>query len=173
MSKGGRWIANFSVAIRDFLLSRARKDLDQEKKNHKTAFATLVYGGVRSGGFLLSKAFAFMASPTYHVACAVILLKNPPRSKWSTIVQHLRESYYVKDSMEFEWMLILFIGQGEILPKIADNIKRHAARDVGILYADLKRKTIINSDAFIARRAAQILHPSHLVKKPSRWKSRS
>lgn len=171
MIKGGRWIANFSVAIRDFLLSQAIKEVDQEKQSHKTKFDTLIYGGVRSGGFLLSKAFAFMASPTYKVGCAVIHIQNPPRTKWSAIVQYLRESYYVKDSMEFEWMWIVFYGQGEVLPRVAENIKRHASREVGLLYSDLKKKTIINSDSFISRRGAKLFDPANLDKNWSRYKT--
>ncbi|MFW9855325.1 MAG: hypothetical protein ACFFFG_09690 [Candidatus Thorarchaeota archaeon] len=170
MIRGGRWIASFDTAFRKFLVSNALKNVDTDKTHNKSEYATMVYGGVRSGGLLLSRAFAFMASPTYKVGLGAIFLPDPTRAKWSTIVQYLRESGFVKDVMEFEWMWILLFGHGKLPPKAADNLQRHTSRELGLLYADLKHKTIINSDAFISRRGAKLFNPANLDKKPYRSK---
>ncbi|NHJ01289.1 MAG: hypothetical protein EAX86_04060 [Candidatus Heimdallarchaeota archaeon] len=168
MIKGGRWIASFDVAIRDFDIATTLKKkatFDQKKK-----FDALIFGGVRNKGFVLSKAFAFMASPTYRVGCSVIYLEKAPSIKWSTLVENIRDATTVMSAMEFEWMWLLFFGEGNLISKVEKGITTYKSRTLGLLYADLKNKVIINSNTFISRHGAKLFNPINLDKKYSSFK---
>ncbi len=162
MMKGGRWIATFNVAIRDFNIASMRKKRKEDHQKHD--IDSLIYGGVRDRGFVLSRAFSFMASPTYRVGCAAIHLENATNARWSTLVSYMRESGSVREIMEFEWYWLLFFGEGKLPSKVIHNINRHTSRELGLVYADLKNIAIYNSDSFIARRGAKIFHPKNLKK---------
>jgi hypothetical protein len=168
MIKGGRWIATFDVAIRNFNLATTLEN--KGTFIQKTDVDALIFGGVRHRGFILSKAFSYMASPTYRVGCSVVHLDKPQSVKWSTIVDIMRDGTTIMSAMEFEWMWLLFFGEGDLPPKVEKNIKSHTSRTLGLLYADLKNKTIINSDTFISRHGAKLFSPTNLDKKPSRLK---
>ncbi len=166
--KGGRWIATFDIAIRDYSIAQMFK---KKKKSHsKNPIDSLIYGGVRHRGFVLSRAFSFMASPTYRVGCATIHLKNVTNAKWSVLVGWMREATSLMGAMEFEWMWLLFFGEGKLPTKTIHNINRHTSRDLGLLYADLKNIEIFNSDSFIARHGVKLFHPKNLIKSKSRLK---
>ena len=168
MTGGGRWIATFNIAIRDFNISKAfisKKDVVQSSEIN-----ALIYGGVRNRGFILSRAFAFMASPTYQVGCAAVVLNNPKNAKWSKIVDRMRDITTIKTEMEFEWLWLLIFGFGPLPSKIIQKINSHVTRELGLLYVDLQNNKIYNSDGFIARHGAKIFHPKNLKKKPSRFK---
>ncbi|MFX1285990.1 MAG: hypothetical protein ACFFB5_20270 [Promethearchaeota archaeon] len=166
--KGGRWIATFDIAIRDYNITQMSK---KDKKSHpKNTIDSLIYGGVRHRGFVLSRAFSFMASPTYRVGCATIYLKNVTNVKWSVLVGWMREVTSLMGAMEFEWMWLLLFGEGKLPTKVIHNINRHTSRELGLLYADLKNIEIFNSDSFIARRGAKLFHPKNLIKSKSRLK---
>jgi hypothetical protein len=168
MIKGGRWIATFNTAVRNFNLEYALGE--KGKVSLKNPIDCLIYGGVKQKGFLLSKAFSFLASPTYKVGCAAIHIKNATKTKWSFLVDWMREVNLLKESMEFEWIWVLFYGEGEILSKVINNIERHSSREYGVLYADLKNKCIFHSDSFISRRGAKLFNPEKIKKGKSRWK---
>lgn len=168
MIGGGRWIATFNIAIRDFNVNKmANPKKSVEQSSH---INTLIYGGVRNRGFILSRAFSFMASPTYRVGCAAITVKNPTNLKWSGIVTHMRDVTTIKREMEFEWIWVLLFGVGSVSPKVSQKIQTHVSRELGLLYADLKGKEIYNSDGFIARHGAKLFHPNNLDKKPTKLK---
>lgn len=166
--KGGRWIANFDIAIRDFNINRVTKD--KSYIEHAKDFAALVYGGVKGKGFILSRAFAFLASPTYVVACAAIDLQRASNAKWSTIVDWIRQVRNVMDLMEFEWAWIVFFGEDSLPDKVKNHFERFNQREIGLVYADLKGNQVINSDGFIARRGAKLFHPKNLEEHPFRLK---
>ncbi|MFX0183242.1 MAG: hypothetical protein ACFE95_09210 [Candidatus Hodarchaeota archaeon] len=165
--KGGRWIATFDHAIRGFNINFTinEKNLKQDKD-----FDLVVYGGVRAKGFVLSRAFSFIASPTYKVACAVVGLDRASQVKWSFLVKWLREAQTLKEAMEFEWLWVLFYGEESLKESVIKKIKRHTQQDLAILYADIKNNTLTNSDSFIARRGERLFHPSNLDKKGFRFK---
>jgi len=161
--KGGRWIANFDVAIRDFNIRKVMKNkghLDQLKD-----LTALIYGGVKGKGFILSRAFAFLASPTYVVACAVIDIQNTKNMKWSTIVDWVRQVRYIMDIMEFEWSWIVFFGEGNLPDKVLNHFQKFNQREIGLVYANLTSNQIYNSDGFIARRGAKLFHPENVDRK--------
>lgn len=160
--KGGRWIATFDHAIRDFniAITKTEKNLQQEKN-----FDLVVYGGVRGKGFFLSRVFAFIASPTYKVACIVVSLNRASQVKWSYIVRRIRDAQTLKDVMEFEWIWVLFFGDESPNESIVKKIERLQQQDIAILYANIKKNTLTHSDSFIARRGAKLFHPSNLDKK--------
>jgi hypothetical protein len=171
MIGGGRWIATFNIAIRDFNIAKTMP----KKKGviQSNDFNSLIYGGVRHSGFIISKAYAFIASPTYRVGCATIVLDNPNNAKWSSIVNWLRDINTIKQEMEFEWIWLLLFGFGSLPTKITHRIRSHVSKEIGLLYADLKNTEIHNSDGFIARHGAKLFHPKNLHKKKSRiqfWK---
>jgi hypothetical protein len=167
MIKGGRWIATFNISIRNFNLEYALGE--KSKATLKNPIDCLIYGGVKQKGFLLSRAFSFMASPTYLVGCAAIYIKNATKTRWSFLVDWMREINTLKDSMEFEWIWALFFGEEQIPPKIIQNIERHSSRELGVLYADLKNKAIYHSDSFISRRGGKLFNPEKVKKGKSRW----
>jgi hypothetical protein len=161
--KGGRWIANFDIATRDFDLSSILKAKKVEEPNKK--LDGLIYGGVRGKGFILSRAFAFLASPTYVVACSVIDLQNTSKTKWSTIVSWIRAIRGFMESMEFEWSWIVFFGHGQLPERVLNHFERFNQREIGLVYANLKSKEIVCSEGFIARRGAKIFDPGQMDKK--------
>ncbi|MFX0149583.1 MAG: hypothetical protein ACFFAJ_02270 [Candidatus Hodarchaeota archaeon] len=165
--KGGRWIATFDHAIRSFNINLTSND--KSVKQDKD-FDLVVYGGVRAKGFVLSRAFSFIASPTYKVACVVVNLDRASQVKWSFVIKWLREAQTLKEAMEFEWLWVLFFGEEELKDSIIRKIKRHTQRDLAILYADIKNNTLTNSDSFIARRGEKLFHPSNLDKQRVRFK---
>jgi hypothetical protein len=168
MIGGGRWIATFNIAIRDFKINNAfksKKDVTQSSEIN-----SLIYGGVRHSGFILSRAFSFMASPTYRVGCAAIALNSPKKAKWSQIVNHMRDVNTIKREMDFEWIWLLFFGNGPIPPELIKKIESHVTKEFGLLYSDLENNKIYNSDGFIARHGVKIFHPRNLNQKPSRLK---
>ena len=168
MIRGGRWIASFDHAIRGFNIKKAKKRYKEQQKND---YDLVVYGGVRgSSGFLLSRLFSFLASPTYKVACIVIELRNPPEIKWPFIVGWIREITTLKRIMEFEWLWILFYGEGEISKSLSEKIDRFTQRDIALLYADIKNNGIVNSDTFIGKRGGKLFHPNNLDRKSLREK---
>jgi hypothetical protein len=167
--KGGRWIATFNIAIRKFKLSFVGTDKDLKKSKD---YDLLVYGGVRHKGFLLSAAFAFLASPTYKVACAVIHLKRASDVKWSVIVDRMREVRKLMDVMDFEWVWLLFIGEEKLPLQMKTKIERHADRTLGLLYADIKNNELFISSSFISRRGEKLFHPRNLDKGKSKSKGR-
>ncbi|MFX0206296.1 MAG: hypothetical protein ACFFDT_09930 [Candidatus Hodarchaeota archaeon] len=161
--KGGRWIANFDVAIRDFNIKKVMKDkshLDQSKD-----FSALIYGGVKGKGFILSRAFAFLASPTYIVACAVIDLQRAKSIKWSAIVDWIRQVRNIMDIMEFEWSWIVFFGEGNLPDKVLGHFQKFNQREIGLVYANLTGIEVYNSDCFIGRRGAKLFHPKNVDRK--------
>ena len=161
--KGGRWIANFDVAIRDFDIKKVMKNkghFDQSKE-----FADLIYGGVKGKGFILSRAFAFLASPTYIVSCAVVDLQRVKNIKWSTIVDWIRHLRNIMDIMEFEWSWIVFFGEGNLPDKVLNHFQRFNQREIGLVYADLAGNQVYNSDGFIGRRGAKLFHPENIDRK--------
>ncbi|MFW9905511.1 MAG: hypothetical protein ACFFFH_14310 [Candidatus Thorarchaeota archaeon] len=168
MIKGGRWVATFDVAIRDFNISTLSEKYTKSDQKHN--IDSLIYGGVRHKGFILSRAFSFMASPTYRVGCAVIHLTNIINARWSFLVEYIREVGSIKEKMEFEWMWLLFFGEGKLKSKVIKNINQHSSRELGILYADLKNVEIQVSDSFIARHGLKLFHPKNLAKQSSRLK---
>ncbi|MHA2224899.1 MAG: hypothetical protein ACXAC8_06830 [Candidatus Hodarchaeales archaeon] len=161
MIKGGRWIATFDHSIRNFNIQYASKEKTLKQKKD---FDLLVYGGVRSRGFFLSAAFSFLASPTYRVGCAVINLKNASNVKWSILAEWIRDVQDLMDLMEFEWIWILFFGEGKIPPKTVSRIESYSKRTLGLLYADIRNKTLLNSNSFISRRGSKLFHPKNLNK---------
>ena len=168
MIGGGRWIATFDMAIRNFDINKMtspKKHVEQS-----TTIDSLIYGGVRHSGFVISRAYAFIASPTYRVGCAALAVKNPSNVRWTGIVNWIRDVTTIKQEMEFEWIWILLFGLGPLSPKMAQKIRMHASKEVGLLYADLKGKEIYNSDGFIARHGAKLFHPDNLDRKPSKLK---
>jgi hypothetical protein len=160
MIKGGRWIATFDHAIRGFNIKEAKKSYKEQQKND---YDLVVYGGVRgSSGFLLSRLFSFLASPTYNVACVTIKIRKPSDIKWSSIVEWIREITTLKRIMEFEWLWILFYGEGNISKSLKDKIDRFTQRDIALLYADIRNKDIVFSDTFIGKRGGKLFHPKNL-----------
>ncbi|WP_455143047.1 hypothetical protein [Candidatus Hodarchaeum mangrovi] len=166
--KGGRWIANFDLSLRDFDISKALKgkNIDESKK----PVDALIYGGVRGKGFILSRAFAFLASPTYVVACSVIELQNASKTKWSTIVSWIRYLRALMEIMEFEWSWLVFFGEENLPDNVMGHLKRFNQREIGLVYANLKNKEFIHSEGFIARRGATLFNPSEMDKKGLRLK---
>lgn len=162
MIKGGRWIANFDRSFRGFNISRALKKSKVLQKNDVDLF---VYGGVKGKGFLLSRAFAFLASPTYIVGCAAIHIENTAKIKWSTLVDWVREITSFRSELELEWLWILFFGEGGLPEKVKKHLERFNQRDTALLYADLKNIQIVHSDSFIARRGEKLFHPKNLDRK--------
>jgi hypothetical protein len=168
MMGGGRWIATFNIAIRDFHISKAlpaKKSVVQSTK-----IDSLIYGGVRHSGFILSRAFAVMASPTYRVGCAAVTLENPKKAKWSQVVNWMRDIHTIKREMEIEWIWILISGNGSIPLPLIKKIQSHVTKELGLVYVDLKNDEIHHSDGFIARHGAKLFHPKNLNKKPSKLK---
>jgi hypothetical protein len=168
MTGGGRWIATFNIAIRNFHIRNAlhsKKDVVQSSEIN-----SLIYGGVRNSGFILSRAFSFMASPTYVVGCAAVVLDNPKKIKWSKIVDRMRDVTTVKKEMDFEWIWLLLFGFGTPPPKVTQRINAHITKELGLLYVDLQNNEVYNSDGFIARHGAKIFHPKNLNRPPSRLK---
>ncbi len=160
MLGGGRWIASFDHAIRGFNIGKAKKTYDEKQKND---YDLVVYGSVRgSSGFLLSRLFSVLASPTYKVACVVIRVKNPSEIKWPYIVEWIREITTLKRIMEFEWLWILFYGEGDISKSFKSKINRFTQQDIALLYADIKNSNIVNSDTFIGKRGGTLFHPKNL-----------
>jgi hypothetical protein len=168
MIKGGRWIATFDIAIRDFNISTISEKFQKTKQKHN--IDSLIYGGVRHKGFILSRAFSFMASPTYRVGCAVIHLKNAIDTRWSFLVEYMREAGSIKEKMELEWMWLLFFGEGKLKSKVIKSINQHTSRELGIVYSDLKNIEIHGSDSFIARHGLKLFHPKNLHKSGSKLK---
>ena len=168
MTGGGRWIATFQIAIRDFVINQ----LFEKKKNiiQNHVFSSLIYGGVRHSGFIISRAFSFMASPTYSVACATYALDNPKNVKWSAIIDIMRDVTNIKKEMEFEWIWILIYGDDSLNQRVIDRIQAHISKEIGLLYADLKNLEIYHCNGFIARHGAKLFHPNNLNRKPSRFK---
>jgi hypothetical protein len=164
MVKGGRWIASFNVAIRDFNVKRALGK-DRYDRKHRLDLDTLIYGGVRQSGFVLSRAFSFVASPTYVVACAMKHLDNARNTKWSKIINLIRQATVLMEVMEFEWAWLLLFGEEKLPTNVAINLESHHSRTLGLLYADVKNKTILKSDTFISRRGEKIFHPKNIDKK--------
>lgn len=166
--KGGRWIANFDVAIRNFNISKVLED--KKLDGPKRALDLLIFGGVKGKGFILSRAFAFLASPTYVVSCAVIDLQNSKNTKWTTMVSWLRYVTTLMEKMEFEWSWILFFGNGKPPDKVIGHLERFNQRKVGMVYVDLKNNEAFNSDGFIGRRGSKLFHPKNMEKRKSRLK---
>jgi hypothetical protein len=166
--QGGRWIANFDISIRNFNLSEALKDRKLNESVHDLDL--LIYGGVKGKGFILSRAFAFLASPTYVVTCAVVDLGNATKTKWSTIVTWVRHLSTLMEIMEFEWGWILYFGAGDLPGKVKSHLERFNQRQIGLVYADLKNCQIISSDGFIARRGAKLFNPENMNRKGFRLK---
>ncbi|MFX0125317.1 MAG: hypothetical protein ACFFAE_16940 [Candidatus Hodarchaeota archaeon] len=158
---GGRWIANFEIAIRRFNISMAKKVKIHQKKD----LDLLVYGGVRQSGFLLSRAFSYLASPSYQVACIAIGLERVSQINWSSIVKWIREAQTIMEIMEFEWIWMLFFGKNMVPKPVASKIERQVQQNMAIIYADIQNKEIIHSDSFIARRGAKLFHPKNLEKR--------
>lgn len=166
--KGGRWIANFDIAIRDFNISRV---LPEKRLNGAISdIDALIYGGVKGKGFILSRAFAFLASPTYVVSCAVIDLYNATNTRWSNIVSWVRNVRTLMDTMEFEWSWIVFFGNGTPPEKVKGHFERFNQREIGLVYADLKNNQVFKSDGFIARRGALLFHPKNMDRKGRSFK---
>lgn len=161
--KGGRWIANFDAAIRDFNISTIMKD--KKLNASKKELDVLIFGGVKGKGFILSRAFAFLASPTYVVSCAVINIQNATNVKWSTLVDWIRYVRDIMDIMEFEWSWIVYYGDGKPPEKVMGHFNRYNERQIGLVFADLKNNQIFNSDGFIARRGAKLFHPENMERK--------
>lgn len=160
MIKGGRWIARFDHAFRGFNLNHAKK---KHKEHQEKDYDLVVYGGVRgSSGFLLSRLFAFLASPTYNVACVVVRLKNAPGVRWQNLISWIREVTVLKRVMEFEWIWILFFGNGSLPKTVNEKIDRFTQRDIALLYADIKNNSFVNSDTFIGRRGLKLFHSKNL-----------
>ncbi len=166
--KGGRWIANFDLAIRDVDLTEILKGKHLAEPEKRMDL--LLYGGVKGKGFVLSRAFAFLASPTYVVCCCAIEFKNPSKVKWSTIVNWIRHVRAIMEVMQFEWSWVLFFGNGSLPDKIQGHFERFNQREVGLVYADIKNKEAIKSTGFIAKRGDTLFHPSNLDEKESRLK---
>lgn len=166
--KGGRWIANFDVAFRDLDLTKVLKD--KHLAEPEKQMDLLIYGGVKGKGFVLSRAFAFLASPTYIVSCCAVEIKNPSTVKWSTIVNWIRHARAIMEVLQIEWSWVLFFGHGSLPDKIKSHFERFNQREVGLVYADLKNKTAIKSTGFIAKRGDTLFHPSNLDEKESRLK---
>ncbi|MFW9997169.1 MAG: hypothetical protein ACFFD4_34315 [Candidatus Odinarchaeota archaeon] len=164
MIKGGRWIANFSIAVRDFHTSHVIEKKRSDIKHHST-LDLLMFGGVRSRGFLLSRAYAALASPTYLVGCVTKYLDNASNIKWSSIVSLIRETTVLMESMEFEWAWLLLFGEGKLSTKVVSDVERHTSRTLGLIYADITNRTVIQSDTFIARRGAKLFDPKNLDRK--------
>jgi hypothetical protein len=166
--KGGRWIANFDVAIRNFNISRTLPD---ERFDGSTGdIDALIYGGVKGKGFVLSRAFAFLASPTYVVSCAVIDLKNASSTRWSYIVSCIRNVRTLMEIKEFEWSWVVFFGNGKLPEKVLGHFERFNEREIGLVYADLKNDKVFQSNGFIARRGAVLFNPLNIDKKGFRLK---
>ncbi|MHA1994546.1 MAG: hypothetical protein ACW97Z_08410 [Candidatus Hodarchaeales archaeon] len=168
MIGGGRWIATFNIAIRNFHISKALHSKTSVAQSSK--IDSLIYGGVRHSGFILSRAFSFMASPTYRVGCAAVTLENPKKAKWSHIVNWMRDLHTIKKEMEFEWLWLLISGNGPIDLSLIKKIQSHVTKELGLVYVDLKNDEIHHSDGFIARHGAKLFHPKNLKKKPSKLK---
>ena len=168
MIGGGRWITTFNIAIRDFNIAKTMPKKKGVKQLNN--INSLIYGGVRHSGFIISRAFSFVASPTYRVGCAAITLDQPNNAKWSSIVNWLRDINTIKQEMEFEWIWLLLFGFGSLPTKVTLRIRSHVSKEIGLLYADLKNNEIHNSDGFIARHGAKLFHPKNLTKKKSRVK---
>lgn len=161
--KGGKWIANFDVAVRNFDISRLKKHNKLEGSGQN--LDTLIYGGVKGKGFILSRAFAFLASPTYVVSCAAVDVQNGAKLKWSTIVSWIRDIRTLMEIMEFEWSWIVFFGDGMPSEKVKNHLEKFSQREIGLVYSDLKQNQVLNSDGFIARRGAKLFHPKNLYRK--------
>ncbi len=161
--KGGRWIANFDLAIRDFDISKALKD--KKLYETKNSIDALIYGGVKGKGFILSRAFAFLASPTYVVACFAIDLQNASNAKWSKIVSWIRYTRSLMEIMEFEWAWLIFFGSENLPERVLGHLKKFNQRELGLIFANLKNKEIYNSEGFIARRGAILFDPMNIDKR--------
>lgn len=167
MRRGGFWVATFDNAIRNFNIDRVKKNAQGKVQNR--SFNTFILGHVRNKGFLLSRVFSFLVSPTYLVGCSAIHLENASDTTWSVILGLIRDALVVMDVMELEWLWCIFYGEGALNSDLSAKLQYYPSQNLGLLYADVENMTIINSDCFIARHAARLFHPKELTKKSYQW----
>jgi hypothetical protein len=167
MIRGGFWVATFDNAIRNFNIANAKTNVQGNVQNHN--FNSFILGHVRHKGFLLSRVFSFLVSPTYLVGCSAIHLENVRGITWSIILGLIRDALVVMDVMDLEWLWCILYGEGALSSDISIKIQSYPSHNLGLLYADVENITIINSDCFIARHAARLFHPKELAKKSHQW----
>ncbi len=167
MIRGGYWVATFDNAIRNFNIAKVKKNVKGQVQNRN--FDTFILGHVRNKGFLLSRVFSFLVSPTYLVGCSAIHLEDVKNTTWSNVLRLIRDALVVMDVMELEWLWCIIYGEGALVSDLSTKIQYYPSHDLGLLYADIENMTIINSNCFIARHAARLFHPKEITKKGQQW----
>ena len=131
----GRWVANFNESFRDYYIGDTRFDM-------------LVRGQTRSGGFLLSRLFAYFALPNYQVACFVYtgeLRKGILYSLINTIQKYMKAN-------DLTWSWLVLPKEGPFPQGLIDVVRKMDIREIGIALLDLDSGTINTNPSYLGRK---------------------
>lgn len=134
MLGGGRWIADFNEAFRDYTLDDFTFDL-------------LLVGSMRNRGFFLSRFISWITVPNYWAACFVYS-KDPDLQNLPRLLQTVSK-YMTKN--EYTWSWLVFPREGPFSRKARSVVETHNLREIGIALVDLEAREVVASKSRVAR----------------------
>lgn len=134
MLGGGRWIADFNEAFRDYELDGLKFDL-------------VLVGSMRNRGFLVSRFLSWITVPNYLAACFVYSqdpeLKHLPALTRS-IAKFMQQN-------EYTWSWLIFAHEGEFSRKARSIVENHNQPELGVALVDLAAKEVVASKSRVGR----------------------
>ena len=140
MVGGGRWVADFNESFWEYPLG----DL---------VFDMFITATVRHKGFLLSKFFAWLTTPNYHVAC--FAYSKDPELKGLHEILTTISRLLKKEDLAWAWLVIP--NEGSFSRKAKAMVERNDNREIGIALVDLDSQEIISGPSYWARKMTRFI----------------
>lgn len=131
---GGRWIADFNEAFRDYNLDGLTFDL-------------LVVGSMRNRGFFVSRFLAWLTVPNYWAACFVY--SGDP--ELGQLPRLLRTISKFMEKNEYTWSWLVLTKEGPFSRKARSMVESHNQHEIGIALVDLVSQEIVASKSRVGR----------------------
>jgi len=139
MTRGGRWVADFTESFWGLPVG-------------DTAFDMVILGNTRPRGFLLSRFFSWVALPNYPVACFAYS-DDPDLKRLSPSLKAIAE-YREKEEMPWAWLVI--VNEGPFSRRAKALVEKNDAKEIGVALVDLASQEITASKSYIGRRMGRI-----------------
>jgi len=139
MTRGGRWVADFTESFWEFPVGDA-------------AFDMVILGHTRPRGFLLSRFFSWIVLPNYPVACFAYS-DDPDLKRLSPSLKAIAE-YREKEEMPWAWLVI--VNEGPFSRRAQATVEKNDTKEIGIALVDLASQEITASKSYISRRMGRL-----------------
>jgi hypothetical protein len=139
MLGGGRWVADFNEAFRNFPLG-----------DH--VFDLLVRGGTRPKGFLLSRLFAYFSLPSYKVA---VFVKHVPEDEFDLedLIRAVTKRATEKNT---KWTWLVLLRRGGFTDKAVERVSGFDRPELGISLVNLAAEDVETTPNLLGRKAPSL-----------------